>query len=83
MASSSNNGHSPLDMVSINKVPFFNGTNFTYWKEGMILFIQIYDMKMWRLLKKGYEFPTKIVDGIHVLKDIDEYSEEEEKDCSK
>ena len=79
MASSSNNGHSRLDMVSINKIPFFNEIFFTYWKERMTLYMQSFDLKMLRLIKKGYEFPTNIVNGRHVLKDLDDYTEEEEK----
>ena len=79
MASSSNNGHSPLNMVSINKIPFFNGKNFTYWKERMTLYMQSFDLKMLKLIKRGYEFPTNVVNGMHVLKDLDDYTEKEEK----
>ena len=40
--------------------------------------MQSFDLKMLKLIKKGYEFPTNVVNGIHVLKDIDEFTEEEE-----
>ena len=33
---------------------------------------------MWKLIKKGYEFPTKVVDGIPSIKDLDEMNEVEE-----
>ena len=77
MASSSTT-QNLIEVIPLNKPPFFYGNNFTFWKEKMTLYIQSYDLKMWKLIKKGYEFPTKVVDGITLIKDLNEMNGVEE-----
>ena len=48
----------------IDRPPMLNGSNYTYWKIRMKIFIQAHDYRLWRIM----------VDGLHtpkVLKDRD------------
>ncbi|KAL4279648.1 hypothetical protein GQ457_03G013940 [Hibiscus cannabinus] len=38
---------------SISKPPFFNGANYPYWKNRMMLFIQSTDYMIWDVVLDG------------------------------
>ncbi|KAE8678027.1 hypothetical protein F3Y22_tig00111458pilonHSYRG00129 [Hibiscus syriacus] len=56
MASASN-FDSGLDLMPVNKPPFFNGANYAYWKNRMMYFIQASDMGAWNAVEEGYIKP--------------------------
>ena len=39
--------------------PFFDGTNYAYWKVRMRSFLQSLDEKFWLAVKVGWTKPTK------------------------
>ncbi|XP_009804864.1 uncharacterized protein [Nicotiana sylvestris] len=57
--------------------PYFNGQHFPHWKVRMKIFAKAYDVKVWRVIKKGnYPLPAAtppLVDP----KDIDSYTKEQ------
>ncbi|KAL4310269.1 hypothetical protein GQ457_01G023860 [Hibiscus cannabinus] len=44
---------------SITKPPFFNGDNYPYWKNHMILFIKSNDYQVWYVVEDGPLIPMK------------------------
>ncbi|KAG5116623.1 hypothetical protein JHK84_042736 [Glycine max] len=64
---------------SISRPPYFNGRNYTEWKERMRVFIQSVDFKLWLVIKNGPKVPTKLVDNKEVEKSEDEYDEDDMK----
>ncbi|XP_077232517.1 uncharacterized protein LOC143869844 [Tasmannia lanceolata] len=55
MATSSGNAEGQ----SVTRPPFFNGSNYGYWKTQMIFYLQSHDYEMWELMEDGYTPPTK------------------------
>ena len=51
-----------------NRPPFFNGSNYTYWKARIKIFIQALDYDMWSIIVNGPHTPTKIIDGVESTK---------------
>ncbi|XP_038988317.1 uncharacterized protein LOC103698532 isoform X2 [Phoenix dactylifera] len=51
-----------------NRPPLFNGTNYTYWKAKMRIFIQAQDYDVWSIIINGPYIPTHIVDNIAIPK---------------
>ena len=49
--------HSISTGSSTHKPPFFDGTNYPYWKNHMQLFIESTNYKMWDLMEKGDYIP--------------------------
>ena len=39
--------------------PLFNGTNYTYWKVRMRVFLQFLDEKVWQVMEIGWTKPMK------------------------
>ncbi|VFQ69601.1 unnamed protein product [Cuscuta campestris] len=58
---------------STTRPPLFDGTNYTYWKERMRIFIQANNFLLWRIIKNGEEVPMKKVGETTVPKTEDEY----------
>lgn len=48
---SKNEGYTP------NHPPYFNGSNYTYWKARMILYIRPIKTSVWSLVVNGYKVP--------------------------
>ena len=48
---------------SSNRPPFFNGTNFPYWKARMQAFLQAINMEVWDIVEEGYALPLTPVVG--------------------
>ena len=47
-----------LEGHSIHQPPFFNGTNYSYWKNRMMVFLRSQDYEVWRVIDKGpYKLP--------------------------
>ena len=42
-----------LEGHSIHRPPFFDGTNFTYQKNQMTIFLRSQDYEVWRVIEKG------------------------------
>ena len=53
---------------STNRPPLFNGTNYSYWKARMRIFIQASDYELWGVIINGPSTPTHTVDGTIVPK---------------
>ncbi|RZB90710.1 uncharacterized protein LOC114367277 [Glycine soja] len=64
---------------SILRPPYFDGKNYTEWKERMIIFIRSIDFKLWLVIKNGPKIPTKLIGNEEVEKSEDEYDEEDMK----
>ncbi|XP_077219750.1 uncharacterized protein LOC143853940 [Tasmannia lanceolata] len=43
---------------SVSRPPYFNGSNYGYWKTRMSFFLQSLDYEMWELIEDGYIAPT-------------------------
>lgn len=70
------------DSQSITKPPFFNGNNYSYWKNRMKFFLLSIDYDLWDVVEEGFKIPTKDVDGVRVVKPKEEWSIIEKKACS-
>ncbi|KAL4386121.1 hypothetical protein GQ457_09G000070 [Hibiscus cannabinus] len=57
MASTSENNF--YESQSITKSPFFNGDNYPYWKNRMMLFIKSNDYQVWDVVEDGPLIPMK------------------------
>ncbi|VFR01408.1 unnamed protein product [Cuscuta campestris] len=55
--------------------PFFDGTNYSYWKERMRFFVQSNDFKIWLAIKNGDSLPMKKIGDTLIPKNEDEYDE--------
>ena len=60
---------------STNRPPLFNGSNYTYWKARIKIFIQILDYDMWSIIVNGSHIPTKLIDGMSLPKPEGEWNE--------
>lgn len=40
-----------------NQPPFFDGTNYTYWKSRMIIYLRSLNYGVWTAVEKGYTKP--------------------------
>ncbi|VFQ62776.1 unnamed protein product [Cuscuta campestris] len=49
---------------STTRPPLFDGTNYSYWKERMRIFIQSNDYKLWLIVKNDCGVPMKKVDEV-------------------
>ncbi|VFQ74277.1 unnamed protein product, partial [Cuscuta campestris] len=58
---------------STTRPPLFDGTNYTYWKERMRIYIQSTNFLLWRIIKNGENVPMKKVEETNVPKTEDEY----------
>ncbi|VFQ79952.1 unnamed protein product [Cuscuta campestris] len=58
---------------STTRPPLFDGTNYTYWKERMRIYIQSTNFLLWRIIKNGEDVPMKKVGETNVPKTENEY----------
>ncbi|KAI5671855.1 hypothetical protein M9H77_12219 [Catharanthus roseus] len=56
---------------STNRPPLFNGTNYTFWKSRIRIYICSINFDLWSIVEKGLYVPKK--DGI--VKKVEEYDE--------
>ena len=62
-----------------NRHLLFNGSNYTYWKARMKIFIQILDYDIWSIIVNGPHTLTKIIDGVELTKSKREWDEVDKK----
>ncbi|KAK9017314.1 hypothetical protein V6N11_079793 [Hibiscus sabdariffa] len=55
----STSGSNFYESQSITKPPFFNGDNYPYWKNRMMLFIKSNDYQVWDVVEDGPFIPMK------------------------
>ena len=57
------------DGSTTNRPPFFDGSNYAYWKARMRIFLQSMDRPVWLSTQTGYTLPTEQVevDGKHIV----------------
>ena len=68
-----------IERRSIWRPPYFDGTNYTKWKEIMKIFIQSVDFKLWLVIKNGPNISKKVVGDREVEKSEDEFDDEDMK----
>ena len=67
---------------STSRPPYFDGSNYTYWKARMKIYLQSIDYELWLNVSKGPFIPIKIVNNIEELKLENEFDEHDIKKCS-
>ncbi|VFQ66724.1 unnamed protein product [Cuscuta campestris] len=78
MGSSSRNLYAGIgEGQSTSRPPLFDGTNYTYWKERMRIYIRSTNFQLWLVIKNGEETPMKKVDEKLVPKTEDEFDAED------
>ena len=53
--------HSSMEGQSIVRPPFFDGSNFSYWKTQMSVWVQGLDYELWVIICNGPLIPVKVV----------------------
>ena len=67
---------------SISRPPYFDGSNYTYSKARMKIYLQSIDYQLWLNVSKCPYIPIKTVNNIEELKMEDEFHEHDMKKCS-
>ncbi|VFQ72920.1 unnamed protein product [Cuscuta campestris] len=62
---------------STSRPPLFDGTNYSYWKERMRIYIRSTNFQLWLVIKNGEEIPMKKVGETTVPKTEDEFDAED------
>lgn len=62
---------------SISKPPFFDGNNYTEWKESIMIFIQSIDFDLCLVIKNGPKIPKIMIDGNEWVKSEDQFNDED------
>ena len=73
MANPSSLSH--IESFVTNRTLFFTETENPYWKTKMTQFLQSTDLDLWDVIKDDPNFPSKLVDGVMVLKPKQEWDE--------
>ena len=50
------------ECYSIDQPPILNGSNYSYWKARMCIFIQAHDYKLWKIIIDGTHTPNALVE---------------------
>ena len=66
-------GNGPLEGQSSNRPPYFNGSNYSYWKARMRIYIQSVDFELWRIVANGPFTISKTVEGTSKSKPEEEW----------
>ncbi|VFQ70056.1 unnamed protein product [Cuscuta campestris] len=78
MGSSSRNLYAGIgEGQSTSRPPLFDGTNYSYWKERMRIYIRSTNFQLWLVIKNGEEVPMKKVGETTVPKTEDEFDAED------
>ncbi|VFQ86089.1 unnamed protein product, partial [Cuscuta campestris] len=78
MGSSSRNLYAGIgEGQSTSRPPLFDGTNYTYWKERMRIYIRSTNFQLWLVIKNGEVTPMKKVGEKLVPKTEDEFDAED------
>ena len=62
---------------NINRPPFFDGTNYAYWKERLKAFLISIDERVWQSIEIGWVNPTEILGDVPTIKPRSKWSKEE------
>ncbi|VFQ87964.1 unnamed protein product [Cuscuta campestris] len=62
---------------STSRLPLFDGTNYSYWKERMRIYIRSTNFQLWLVIKNGEQIPMKKVGETTVPKTEDEFDAED------
>ena len=54
--------------------PFFDGYDYPHWKLKMELYLDCDSIKLWNIIRKGWEPPKATVNGIETVVERDEWS---------
>ena len=65
------------EWFSVLKSPFFNGTDFSYWKSRNDCFLKSIDYDIQYIVMNGDRLPKKKVEDIWVLKTHEEFDEKD------
>ncbi|XP_070028804.1 uncharacterized protein [Nicotiana sylvestris] len=57
--------------------PYFNGQHFSYWKVRMEIYAKAYDVKVWRVIKKGNYPMLAVAQPLVDPEDIDSYTNDQ------
>ena len=60
--------------LAINRAPFFDGSDYIYWKTRMRVFLKSESVEIWDVIEEGPFVPTKLVDGRSVKKPKEEWN---------
>ena len=71
-----------VEDISTSRPPYFDGSNYAYWKARMKIYLQSIDYNLWLIVAKGPYVPMKNVDNVDTPKLEEEYDENEMKKCS-
>ncbi|VFQ82097.1 unnamed protein product [Cuscuta campestris] len=78
MGSSSRNLYAGIEEgQSTSRPPLFDGTNYSYWKERMRIYIRSTNFQLWLVIKNGEQIPMKKVGETTVPKTEDEFDAED------
>ncbi|VFR00751.1 unnamed protein product, partial [Cuscuta campestris] len=78
MGSSSRNLYAGIgEGQSTSRPPLFDGTNYSYWKERMRIYICSTNFQLWLVIKNGEEIPMKKVGETTVPKTENEFGAED------
>ncbi|VFQ66904.1 unnamed protein product [Cuscuta campestris] len=78
MGSSSRNLYAGIgEGQSTSRPPLFDGTNYSYWKERMRIYIRSTNFQLWLVIKNGEETPMKKVGETTVPKTENEFDAED------
>ena len=72
-------GNTLAEGQSTNRPPLFNGSNYTYWKARMCIFIQALDYDLWSVIINGPHTPTVIINGIPTPKQEKDWDDSDKK----
>lgn len=65
---------------SITRPPLFDGTDYTYWKTRMAIYLSTLEFEIWDAIEQGYNLPTKVEsDGSVIPKPRKEWDDKEKK----
>ncbi|MED6177933.1 hypothetical protein PIB30_102849, partial [Stylosanthes scabra] len=59
MASTSFNNNNNNEGLSTTRLSLFNGTNSSYWKNKMRIWIRAQDIRIWKVIEQGNHVPMK------------------------
>ena len=54
--------------------PFFDGSDYPHWKFKMELYLDCDSIKLWDIIRKGWEPPKATVNGIESIVERDDWS---------
>ena len=74
--------HDIIEGESTSRPPYFDGSNYGYWKIRMKIYLQSIDYSLWLNVVKGPYVPMKNVNNTKVPKLEDEFDEYDMKKCS-